>query len=186
MTEQLSATHTTTTHTHNIPFPEVENWTQKECCILMDYFLLGPSYGGPGQGEPRCHKLQRLIPTVIIPHFPSNLAIHFLGHRTCPYTLIPCWPLCRLRPRLVFLPLRMPKSRQAQSQNIPLTNNMQSFLGYNHTPCLWPQEKVTIRLRISCLSPCSLPGPLSATNELTWPHLHKQGVRNGTLYSVVM
>ena len=162
--KQLSAhTHTCINHPH---FLKGNQYSQRECLHSYDYFL-GPDYEEPRvrKNSVGCQKLQRLIPTVIIPYFPSKLAINFLGHRTCPYTLIPCWLLCRQRPLL----LRKPKSRQEQSQNIPPTNNTQSFLGYNHTPCLWPQEKVTIRLRISCLSPSLFQGfsvPLMNSSDL--------------------
>ena len=111
--KQLS-THTHT-HTHtriNHPhFLKGNQYSQRECQHSYDYFL-GPGYEGPRirKNSVGCHKLQRLIPTVIIHHFPSKLAIHFLGHRTCPYTPIPCWPLCILRTR----PGLSPSSENAQ------------------------------------------------------------------------
>ena len=136
--KQLSThthTHTRINHPH---FLKGNQYSQRECQHSYDYFL-GPGYEGPRirKNSVGCHKLQRLIPTVIIPHFPSKLAIHFLGHRTCPYTLIPCWPLCRLR----TYPGLSPSSENAQVQastELKHTPNKQHaiFLGYNHTPCL--------------------------------------------------
>ena len=76
-------------------------------------------------------------------------------------------------------PLRMPKSRQAHSHNIPQQTTYNLFEAispdFNHTPCLLPQEEVTNRLRISFLSPCPLLGPLGATNELIQPPCISKG-----------
>ena len=107
--KQLSAL----THTHkSSPFPKGKPIFPKRMPAFLGLLSWPWLWGAQDKNSVGCHKLQRLIPTVIIPHFPSKLAIHFLGHRTCPYTLIPCWPLCRLRTR----PGLSPSSENAQVQ----------------------------------------------------------------------